>query len=151
METFKDIDQNTLNTCANSWVGMDAQAAKQGLVERLAYREDLMEELESRYEIFSWDNYAADQVRVFRRIELLWFMQMELRKWIRRRKHYWNKKHHRHLRKLKATKRSKDCLANSPGGSALTSDMIHHAIEKSKSPSLSARRTMPPWRVLHQL
>ena len=53
-EQFKGVNSNTLDSCANHWVGMDAKGAQEvGLVEKLAYREDLMEDLESRYELYS--------------------------------------------------------------------------------------------------
>ena len=137
-ETFKDIDQNTLNTCANSWVGMDAQAAKAtGLVERLAYREDLMEELESRYEIFSWDNYAADLSKGIStdRIAVV-YANGTIGNGSGDESTIGTRNIIKALEKAESNKKVKAIVlrVNSPGGSALTSDMIHHAIEKIEKP-----------------
>ena len=137
-ETFKGIDQNTLNTCASSWVGMDAQAAKAiGLVERLTYREDMIEQLESRYEIFSWDNYAAglskgtssDRIAVV-------YANGTIGNGSGDESTIGTRNIIKALEKAESNKKVKAIVlrVNSPGGSALTSDMIHHAIEKIEKP-----------------
>ncbi len=137
-EQFKGIDSNTLDSCANNWVGMDAKGAQDvGLVEKLAYKEDLMEDLESRYELYSWENYAAglskgtstDRIAVI-------YANGTIGNGSGNESTIGTRNIIKALEKAENNVKVKAIVlrVNSPGGSALTSDMIHHAIEKIEKP-----------------
>ncbi|MGB1281710.1 MAG: signal peptide peptidase SppA [Schleiferiaceae bacterium] len=137
-EQFKGINSNTLDSCANHWVGMDAKGAREvGLVEKLAYREDLMEDLESRYELYSWENYAAglskgtstDRIAVI-------YANGTIGNGSGDESTIGTRNIIKALEKAEKNSKVKAIVlrVNSPGGSALTSDMIHHAIEKIEKP-----------------
>lgn len=137
-EQFKGINSNTLDSCANNWVGMDAKGAREvGLVEKLAYREDLMEDLESRYELYAWENYAAglskgtstDRIAVI-------YANGTIGNGSGDESTIGTRNIIKALEKAEKNSKVKAIVlrVNSPGGSALTSDMIHHAIEKIEKP-----------------
>ncbi len=137
-EQFKGINSNTLDSCANYWVGMDAKGAREvGVVEKLAYREDLMEDLESRYELYAWENYAAglskgtstDRIAVI-------YANGTIGNGSGDESTIGTRNIIKALEKAEKNSKVKAIVlrVNSPGGSALTSDMIHHAIEKIEKP-----------------
>ena len=83
---MKKYSRATLDSCANNWVGMDADKAMDvGLVEQLGYREDVFEKLEDRYELVNWKDYAStlskgssgDRIALYMPMELLGTVPVE--------------------------------------------------------------------------
>ena len=135
---YKGISKDVLDACANNWTGMDAAAAEDaGLVEKLAYREDVIEDLEDRFNLVSWNDYkstlskgtSTDRVAVI-------YANGTIGNGAGDDNSIGTKNIIKALEKASNNKRVKAIVlrVNSPGGSALTSDMIHHAIEKVEKP-----------------
>jgi len=136
--TYKGISREVLDACANNWTGMDAEAAQiSGLVEKLAYREDVMEDLEDRFNLVSWKDYkgtiskgtSTDRIAVI-------YANGTIGNGSGDENTIGTRNIIKALEKASKNKRVKAIVlrVNSPGGSALTSDMIHHAIGKVEKP-----------------
>lgn len=134
----RGLDLTDLNDAAEKWAGMDPQdAQKRGLVDALGYREDVMEHFENSFELMSWKDYittvhgssARDRIAVI-------YANGTIGNGAGDEKSIGTKNIIKALKKAEENKRVKAIVlrVNSPGGSALTSDMIHHAIESMEKP-----------------
>lgn len=136
--THKGISRTLLDSCAENWVGMDAKAALEaGLVDGLGYKEDFIESIKDRYTLKSWDDYAAtikkgtstDRIAVI-------YANGTIGNGAGDDNSIGTKNIIKALKKADKNDKVKAIVlrVNSPGGSALTSDMIHHAIEQIEKP-----------------
>ncbi len=134
----KNISPTTLDSCANNWLGMDAEKAMEvGLVEQLSYREDVLEELEDRYDLLDWDDYTSTVSKGTSRDRIaIIYANGTIGNGAGGESTIGTKNIINALEKASNNDRVKAIVlrVNSPGGSALTSDMIHHAIEKIEKP-----------------
>ena len=137
-ENEKNLPRATLDSCANNWVGMDADKAMDiGLVEQLGYREDVFEKLEDRYELVSWKDYASTLSKGSSRDRIaVIYANGTIGNGTGGENSIGTKNIIKALEKASDNDRVKAIVlrVNSPGGSALTSDMIHHAIDKVEKP-----------------
>ena len=134
----KGLNQKEIDSCANQWVGMNAaQIEASGLVDALGYREDVIKSFEERYEILNWSSYkqslqkktAKDRVAVI-------YANGTIGNGTGDESSIGTKNIIKALEKANNNKRVKAIVlrVNSPGGSALTSDIIHHTIEGVQKP-----------------
>ncbi len=137
-ENEKNIPRATLDSCANNWVGMDAdKAIDVGLVEQLGYREDVFKKLEDRYELVNWKDYASTLTKGSSRDRIaVIYANGTIGNGTGGENSIGTKNIIKALEKASDNERVKAIVlrVNSPGGSALTSDMIHHAIDKVEKP-----------------
>ena len=137
-ENEKNIPRTTLDSCANNWVGMDADKAMDvGLVEQLGYREDVFEKLEDRYELVNWKDYASTLSKGSSRDRIaVIYANGTIGNGTGGENSIGTRNIIKALEKASDNQRVKAIVlrVNSPGGSALTSDMIHHAIDKVEKP-----------------
>lgn len=137
-ENEKNIPRATLDSCANNWVGMDADKAMDvGLVEQLGYREDVFEKLEDRYELVNWKDYASTLSKGSSRDRIaVIYANGTIGNGAGGENSIGTRNIIKALEKASDNQRVKAIVlrVNSPGGSALTSDMIHHAIDKVEKP-----------------
>ena len=137
-ENEKNIPRATLDSCANNWVGMDAgKAMDVGLVEQLGYREDVFEKLEDRYELVNWKDYASTLSKGSSRDRIaVIYANGTIGNGTGGENSIGTRNIIKALEKASDNERVKAIVlrVNSPGGSALTSDMIHHAIDKVEKP-----------------
>ena len=137
-ENEKNIPRATLDSCANNWVGMDAgKAMDVGLVEQLGYREDVFEKLEDRYELVNWKDYASTLSKGSSRDRIaVIYANGTIGNGTGGENSIGTRNIIKALEKASDNQRVKAIVlrVNSPGGSALTSDMIHHAIDKVEKP-----------------
>ncbi|MDB2472823.1 signal peptide peptidase SppA [Schleiferiaceae bacterium] len=137
-ENEKNISRATLDSCANNWVGMDADKAMDvGLVEQLGYREDVFEKLEDRYELVNWKDYASTLSKGSSRDRIaVIYANGTIGNGTGGENSIGTRNIIKALEKASDNERVKAIVlrVNSPGGSALTSDMIHHAIDKVEKP-----------------
>ena len=137
-ENEKNIPRATLDSCANNWVGMDADKAMDvGLVEQLGYREDVFEKLEDRYELVNWKDYASTLSKGSSRDRIaVIYANGTIGNGTGGENSIGTRNIIKALEKASDNQRVKAIVlrVNSPGGSALTSDMIHHAIDKVEKP-----------------
>lgn len=137
-ENEKNIPRATLDSCANNWVGMDADKAMEvGLVEQLGYREDVFKKLEDRYELVNWKDYASTLSKGSSRDRIaVIYANGTIGNGTGGENSIGTKNIIKALEKASDNERVKAIVlrVNSPGGSALTSDMIHHAIDKVEKP-----------------
>ena len=137
-ENEKNIPRATLDSCANNWVGMDAdKAIDVGLVEQLGYREDVFKKLEERYELVNWKDYASTLTKGSSRDRIaVIYANGTIGNGTGGENSIGTKNIIKALEKASDNERVKAIVlrVNSPGGSALTSDMIHHAIDKVEKP-----------------
>ena len=134
----RGIMQSDLDSAANNWLGMDADAMKAiGMVDELGYRESIMEELEDRFEIVKWDSYAStiEQQKASDRIAVI-YANGTIGNGAGDEGSIGTKNIIKALKKADKNKKVKAIVlrVNSPGGSALTSDMIHNTIEELEKP-----------------
>jgi protease-4 len=137
-ENEKNLPRATLDSCANNWVGMDADKAMDiGLVEQLGYREDVFKKLEDRYELVSWKDYASTLSKGSSRDRIaVIYANGTIGNGTGGENSIGTRNIINALEKASDNDRVKAIVlrVNSPGGSALTSDMIHHAIDKVEKP-----------------
>ena len=137
-ENEKNIPRATLDSCANNWVGMDADKAMDvGLVEQLGYREDVFEKLEDRYKLVNWKDYASTLSKGSSRDRIaVIYANGTIGNGTGGENSIGTRNIIKALEKASDNERVKAIVlrVNSPGGSALTSDMIHHAIDKVEKP-----------------
>ena len=137
-EKEKNIPRITLDSCANHWVGMNAEEAiNVGLVEQLGYREDVFKELEERYQVVDWKDYASTVSKGSSRDRIaIIYANGIIGNGTGGENSIGTRNIIKALEKASNNERVKAIVlrVNSPGGSALTSDMIHHAIEKVEKP-----------------
>ncbi len=137
-ENEKNIPRATLDSCANNWVGMDAdKAIDVGLVEQLGYREDVFKKLEDRYELVNWKDYASTLSKGSSRDRIaVIYANGTIGNGTGGENSIGTRNIIKALEKASDNERVKAIVlrVNSPGGSALTSDMIHHAIDKVEKP-----------------
>ena len=137
-ENEKTISRATLDSCANNWVGMNADKAMDvGLVEQLGYREDVFEKLEDRYELVNWKDYASTLSKGSSRDRIaVIYANGTIGNGAGGENSIGTRNIIKALEKASDNERVKAIVlrVNSPGGSALTSDMIHHAIDKVEKP-----------------
>ncbi|MGB2354006.1 MAG: signal peptide peptidase SppA [Schleiferiaceae bacterium] len=137
-ENEKNIPRATLDSCANNWVGMDADKAMEvGLVEQLGYREDVFKKLEDRYELVNWKDYASTLSKGSSRDRIaVIYANGTIGNGTGGENSIGTRNIIKALEKASDNERVKAIVlrVNSPGGSALTSDMIHHAIDKVEKP-----------------
>ena len=137
-ENEKNIPRATLDSCANNWVGMDAdKAIDVGLVEQLGYREDVFKKLEDRYELVNWKDYASTLTKGSSRDRIaVIYANGTIGNGTGGENSIGTRNIIKALEKASDNERVKAIVlrVNSPGGSALTSDMIHHAIDKVEKP-----------------
>ena len=137
-ENEKNLPRATLDSCANNWVGMDAEKAMDvGLAEQLGYREDVFEKLEDRYELINWKDYASTLSKGSSRDRIaVIYANGTIGNGTGGENSIGTRNIINALEKASDNERVKAIVlrVNSPGGSALTSDMIHHAIDNVEKP-----------------
>ncbi len=134
----KGIDRSQLDAAANDFIGMDADACLEaGLVDALGYREDVIEHFESKYDLLDWSDYAT-QLPVSKsrdRIAVI-YANGSIGNGSGDENTIGTKNIVKALRKAEENSKVKAIVlrVNSPGGSALTSDIIHHTIADIEKP-----------------
>ena len=134
----KGIDREKLDAAANDFIGMDADACLEaGLVDALGYREDVIDHFESKYDLLDWSDYAT-QLPVSKsrdRIAVI-YANGSIGNGSGDENTIGTKNIVKALRKADENSRVKAIVlrVNSPGGSALTSDIIHHTIADIEKP-----------------
>ena len=134
----KGIDRATLDRAATDFIGMDANACLEaGLVDALGYKEDVMNHFEDHYSILHYTDYAAQipPVKATDRIAII-YANGSIGNGKGDESTIGTKNIIKALRKADQNKRVKAIVlrVNSPGGSALTSDIIHHTIADIEKP-----------------
>lgn len=134
----KGIDRATLDRAATDFIGMDADACLEaGLVDALGYKEDIMNHFEDRYSLLHYADYAAQipPVKATDRIAII-YANGSIGNGSGDENTIGTENIVKALRKADENKRVKAIVlrVNSPGGSALTSDIIHHTIADIEKP-----------------
>ena len=134
----KGIDRSTLDRAATDFIGMDADACLEaGLVDALGYKEDIMNHFEDRYSLLHYTDYAAQIpfVKATDRIAII-YANGSIGNGSGDESTIGTENIVKALRKADKNKRVKAIVlrVNSPGGSALTSDIIHHTIGDIEKP-----------------
>ena len=134
----KGIDRATLDRAATDFIGMDADACLEaGLVDALGYKEDIMNHFEDRYSLLHYADYAAQipPVKATDRIAII-YANGSIGNGSGDESTIGTENIVKALRKADENKRVKAIVlrVNSPGGSALTSDIIHHTIADIEKP-----------------
>jgi protease-4 len=134
----KGIDRATLDQAATDFIGMDADACLEaGLVDALGYKEDIMNHFEDRYSLLNYADYAAQipPVKATDRIAII-YANGSIGNGKGDESTIGTENIVKALRKADKNKRVKAIVlrVNSPGGSALTSDIIHHTIADIEKP-----------------
>ncbi|MEY2963218.1 MAG: hypothetical protein RL754_479 [Bacteroidota bacterium] len=134
----KGVERSKLDSAATNWTGMDAEfALEAGLVDALGYREDVMDGFEERFEIMNWSSFlkTVEQPSAKDRIAVI-YANGGIGNGAGDESSIGTKNIISALRKADKNDRVKAIVlrVNSPGGSALTSDMIHHTIGSMSKP-----------------
>ncbi|HCP40352.1 MAG TPA: signal peptide peptidase SppA, partial [Cryomorphaceae bacterium] len=134
----KGIDRAALDRAATNFIGMDADACLDaGLVDALGYKEDVMNHFEDRYSLLQYSDYAAQipPVEAKDRIAII-YANGSIGSGSGDESTIGTENIVKALRKADKNKRVKAIVlrVNSPGGSALTSDIIHHTIGDIEKP-----------------
>ena len=134
----KGINRATLDRAATEFIGMDADACLEaGLVDALGYKEDIMNHFEDRYSLLHYADYAAQipPVKATDRIAII-YANGSIGNGSGDESTIGTENIVKALRKADENKRVKAIVlrVNSPGGSALTSDIIHHTIADIEKP-----------------
>jgi len=134
----KGIDREALDNAANEFIGMDASASLEaGLVDALGYREDVRAHFESKYDLLDWPDYAAQlpTSKSRDRIAVI-YANGSIGNGSGDENTIGTENIVKALRKADENSRVKAIVlrVNSPGGSALTSDIIHHTIADLEKP-----------------
>ena len=134
----KGIDRATLDRAATDFIGMDADACLEaGLVDALGYKEDIMNHFEDRYSLLHYADYAAQipPVKATDRIAII-YANGSIGNGSGDESTIGTENIVKALRKADENKRVKAIVlrVNSAGGSALTSDIIHHTIADIEKP-----------------
>ena len=134
----KGIDRATLDRAATDFIGMDADACLEaGLVDALGYKEDIKNHFEDRYSLLHYADYAAQipPVKATDRIAII-YANGSIGNGSGDESTIGTENIVKALRKADENKRVKAIVlrVNSPGGSALTSDIIHHTIADIEKP-----------------
>ncbi len=134
----KGVDRATLDRAATDFIGMDADACLEaGLVDALGYKEDVMNHFEDRYSLLHYADYAAQipPVKATDRIAII-YANGSIGNGLGDESTIGTENIVKALRKADQNKRVKAIVlrVNSPGGSALTSDIIHHTIADIEKP-----------------
>lgn len=134
----KGITRATLDRAATDFIGMDADACLDaGLVDALGYKEDIMNHFEDRYSLLHYADYAAQipPVKATDRIAII-YANGSIGNGSGDESTIGTENIVKALRKADKNKRVKAIVlrVNSPGGSALTSDIIHHTIADIEKP-----------------
>ena len=134
----KGIDRAILDRAATDFIGMDADACLEaGLVDALGYKEDIMNHFEDRYSLLHYADYAAQipPVKATDRIAII-YANGSIGNGSGDENTIGTENIVKALRKADENKRVKAIVlrVNSPGGSALTSDIIHHTIADIEKP-----------------
>lgn len=134
----RGLAPEVIDSAAANWSGMNADLIQElGFVDALGYRENVMEHFKENYELLSISDYAStlEQPNATDRIALI-YANGTIGNGSGDENSIGTKNIIKALRKADDNKRVKAIVlrVNSPGGSALTSDMIHHAIEEIEKP-----------------
>lgn len=134
----RGLSDEDIDRIANEWTGMDPEALlKTGAIDGLGYREDVMDYFEERYEVYDWEDYSNNAVQEASqdRIALI-YANGTIGNGSGDEESIGTKNIVNALKKAEENSRVKAIVlrVNSPGGSALTSDIIHHAIEAVEKP-----------------
>ena len=134
----RGLAPEAIDSAAANWSGMNADLVQElGFVDALGYRENVMEHFKENYELLSISDYATtiEQPTATDRIALI-YANGTIGNGSGDENSIGTKNIIKALRKADDNKRVKAIVlrVNSPGGSALTSDMIHHAIEEIEKP-----------------
>ncbi|MGB1184779.1 MAG: signal peptide peptidase SppA, partial [Schleiferiaceae bacterium] len=134
----RGLAPEVIDSAAANWSGMNADLVQElGFVDALGYRENVMEHFKENYELLSISDYATtiEQPTATDRIALI-YANGTIGNGSGDENSIGTKNIIKALRKADDNKRVKAIVlrVNSPGGSALTSDMIHHAIEEIEKP-----------------
>ena len=134
----KGIDRATLDRAATDFIGMDADdCLEAGLVDALGYKEDIMNHFEDRYSLLHYADYASQipPVKATDRIAII-YANGSIGNGSGDESTIGTENIVKALRKADQNKRVKAIVlrVNSPGGSALTSDIIHHTITDIEKP-----------------
>ena len=134
----RGLSPEIIDSAAANWSGMNADLMqKLGFVDALGYRENVMEHFKDRFEVLSMSSYTStlEQPNVDDRIALI-YANGTIGNGSGDENTIGTKNIIKALRKADKNKRVKAIVlrVNSPGGSALTSDMIHHAIGEIEKP-----------------
>ncbi len=134
----RGLAPEVIDSAAANWSGMNADLVQElGFVDALGYRENVMEHFKENYELLSISDYATtiEQPTATDRIALI-YANGTIGNGSGDENNIGTKNIIKALRKADDNKRVKAIVlrVNSPGGSALTSDMIHHAIEEIEKP-----------------
>ena len=134
----KGVTKEALDSAAYNFIGMDADAClEEGLVDALGYREDVMNFFEDRYSIMNWSDYAnqVPKSNSTDRIAIV-YANGSIGNGTGDESTIGTENIIKALRKAEENKRVKAIVlrVNSPGGSALTSDIIHHTIADIEKP-----------------
>ena len=134
----RGLAPEVIDSAAANWSGMNADLVQElGFVDALGYRENVMEHFKENYELLSISDYATtiEQPTATDRIALI-YANGTIGNGSGDENNIGTKNIIKALIKADDNKRVKAIVlrVNSPGGSALTSDMIHHAIEEIEKP-----------------
>jgi len=134
----RGLSPEIIDSAAANWSGMNADLMQElGFVDALGYRENVMEHFKDRFEVLSMSSYTStlEQPNVDDRIALI-YANGTIGNGSGDENTIGTKNIIKALRKADKNKRVKAIVlrVNSPGGSALTSDMIHHAIGEIEKP-----------------
>jgi len=134
----RGLSPEIIDSAAANWSGMNADLMQElGFVDALGYRENVMEHFKDRFEVLSMSSYTStlEQPNVDDRIALI-YANGTIGNGSGDENTIGTKNIIKALRKADKNKRVKAIVlrVNSPGGSALTSDMIHHAIGAIEKP-----------------
>jgi len=134
----RGLAPEVIDSSAANWSGMNADLVQElGFVDALGYRENVMEHFKENYELLSISDYATtiEQPTATDRIALI-YANGTIGNGSGDENNIGTKNIIKALIKADDNKRVKAIVlrVNSPGGSALTSDMIHHAIEEIEKP-----------------
>ena len=132
------LDRQTLDEAASNWTGMNTERAQEmGMMDALGYRTDVMDHFEDQFEIMSWKSYlstlkgstAKDRIAVI-------YANGSIGNGTGDESTIGMDNIVSALRKADKNKKVKAIVlrVNSPGGSALTSDIIHHTIGQMTKP-----------------
>lgn len=136
--TERGLSESLVDSAAANWVGMDAESMqKLGFVDALGYRENVMDHFDENFELLNFFDYTStvEQPSTKDRIAVI-YANGTIGNGAGDESSIGTKNIIKALRKAEDNDRVKAIVlrVNSPGGSALTSDMIHHTIGELEKP-----------------
>jgi protease-4 len=134
----KGVDRSAIDKAATDFIGMNPEACLEaGLVDALGYREDVINHFENKFSLIDYSDYAAqipfsissEQIAVI-------YANGNIGNGVGDENNIGTENIVEALRDADENDRVKAIVlrVNSPGGSALTSDIIHHTIANIEKP-----------------